>query len=102
MAVIKNPRPNASRKNTRGSISFRSLVDLRTVGINTFGSPYLERVNPDGMRRGSFQHVLQLPIALPGILKASEAREHLGIEDIEGSGNLIEFLLEGRLLGLPA
>ncbi len=87
--------------NDRSVISYRRLVDLHTVGINAPGSPYLERVDPDVMRRGSSQDIRQFPVAPPGIVKAAVAVENPGIRGIEGSGNSVQLLPQFRLQGAP-
>ena len=44
------------RDNPHSVISFRDLVELDTTRINSPGSPYIEGVNPDSVRRGICQH----------------------------------------------
>ena len=62
-------------KKARAVISYPVLVKLHPLRINAFGSPYLERINPDVMRYCFCQHVLQCPVASPGLLKSTVARE---------------------------
>ena len=74
-------------------ISYRSLIEVYTVGINPFGAPYLERVDPNVVRQRFCQHVLQFPVAPDGFLLAPVARENLGVEGVDAPGDRVQFLL---------